>query len=68
MRFIKIFLITLTAGTTVWAFASTMTKSGVRTVAYPQGISLRMDSVDATHAGAFPRGRTFRGGGILSGK
>ncbi len=71
MPFLRVALITLIAGSTIWAATSTMRKSGIPSVRHPQGISLREDSIQGRRAGVFPgmmRTRTHRGGGLRSGK
>ncbi len=67
MPFLRVAFITLIAGSTIWAAATTIRKSGIPSVKHPQGISLREDSVQGRRAGVFPglmRTRTHRGGGL----
>lgn len=71
MPFLRWAFITLVAGSTIWAATATIRKTGIPSVRYPQGISLREDSVQGRRVGAFPlmaRTRTHRGGGMRSGK
>ena len=71
MQFLKLALIGLVAGSTIWAAASTVLKRGVTPAAYPRGISLRQDSLQGVHAPLIPgrkRGRLHRGGGMSAGK
>ena len=70
MNFLRFGLIGIIACSTIWAAQATYRKTGVRDVRYPQGISLREESIQAAHAGVFPGGRlrTHRGGGLHGGK
>ena len=69
MQMMRVVLIALLAGSTIWAGASTYRKSGVRTVTHPEGISLRNESAPIARGGALVAGsRAFRGGGLARGK
>lgn len=70
MNFLRFGLIGVIACSTIWAAQATYRKTGVRDVMYPQGISLRQESIRTAHAGVFPasRVRTHRGGGLRGGK
>ena len=65
MRFLRFIFIALAAGSTIMAAGATMTKLGVPMVSYPQGISLRQESVRGGHMAIFPyMGRSHHGGGM----
>jgi hypothetical protein len=71
MQFMKIMLIGLVAGSTIWATAATALKRGVTPAAYPRGVSLRQDSLQGVHSPLIPgrkTGRVHRGGGLSAGK
>ena len=71
MQFIKIAVITLLVGGTIYASVATYRKVGVQTVESPEGISLRQESVRNQRPGRFlyyNRTHSHRGGGLSRGK
>ena len=71
MRFMKIAIIGVLVGTTLWASVSTWRHSSVGTVAFPQGVSLRQESLQPGGAPVIPgapRRRSHLGGGLRGGK
>ena len=72
MRLIKtLLLITILGGSTLFAGYATFSALGVQTASYPQGISIRGDSVRGPRAAVVPLGRggrVHRGGGLSRGK
>lgn len=71
MQFIKIAVITLLAGGTIYASVATYRKVGAQLVEHPAGISLRQESVRTKRSGWFlyyNRRHSHRGGGLSRGK
>lgn len=71
MQLLKIAIITILAGGTLFASAATFSKMGAKNVEHPAGITLRQESVRTGHSGFFPyysRRHSHRGGGLSGGK
>ncbi|MFC1896743.1 hypothetical protein ACFL0Q_08835 [Thermodesulfobacteriota bacterium] len=72
MNFAKVLLVTaVLAGGTIFAGYASFRDFGVQEARHPEGIRIRQESVERTHAGLYPahrRVRSHRGGGLRRGK
>jgi hypothetical protein len=70
MGFLRVLVIGAAAAGTIYASAATFGKWGIPTVAHPQGVRLRQESLIGRRAMVLPlrAGRTHRGGGLSGGK
>lgn len=71
MQLLKVVIVSVLLGSTVFAGFATFRNVGAQEIEHPEGISIRQESVQTRRSGFFPyyaRSRAHRGGGLAGGK